>query len=97
MLKVLGWLWALVLLGWIGSLVVEWFFTSDVACPLDPNTSVYGTAQWSWLPPGRVCAWQVPGGTHTDGAPASRVGMLLLFALWGASLLLVRRSKEGTH
>lgn len=97
MLKVLSWTWALVLLGWVALLAVEWSLTSDVACPLDPNTSVYGTARWSWLPPGRACTWQVPGGTHTEEAPASRFGMLLLFALWGASLLLVRRSESGSR
>jgi hypothetical protein len=94
-LKALSAVWALALLGWIVLLAAEWYFTDGVACPLDPNSSLYGTAQWSWLPPGRTCTWQLSEGTHTDGPPTARLGMLLLFALWGASLLL-RRRKEGS-
>jgi hypothetical protein len=97
MLKALSWVWALALLVWIGLLAAEWYLTGDVACPLDPNSSVYGTAQWSWLPPGRTCTWQLPAGTHIDGAPTARLGTLLLFALWGASLLLLRRRTEATR
>jgi hypothetical protein len=50
-LKALSAVWALALLGWIVLLAAEWYFTDGVACPLDPNSSLYGTAPWSWLPP----------------------------------------------
>lgn len=95
-LKALGAVWALTLLGWIVLLAVEWYFTDGVACPLDPNTSLHGTARWSWLPPGRTCTWELPAGTHTDDPPTARLGMLLLFVLWGASLLLLRRRKASS-
>lgn len=94
-LKALSAVWALALLGWIVLLAAEWHFTDGVACLLDPNISLYGTAQWSWLPPGRTCTWELAEGMHTDGPPTARLGILLLFSLWGATLLLCRQ-KEGS-
>ncbi len=88
--------WALALLGWLILLALEWYSTGPSACALDPAASVYGTAQWSWLPPGRVCTWSLPSGTHTEGAPLARVGMVALFALWGASMLVLRARGKGT-
>lgn len=95
-LKVLSAVWGASLLGWVALLAVEWYLTGPAACPLNSTSSIYGTEQWSWLPPGRSCSWELPGGTHTDGPPTARVGILLLFALWGLSLLLLRRRKEGS-
>lgn len=89
----LGVLWTLALLGWITLLGIEWYFTGSTACPLTPTSSIYGTAEWSWLPPGRTCTWQLPGGTHTDAPSLARVGIALLFILWGGSLLVLRRNR----
>lgn len=90
---VLSVLWALALLGWIALLGIEWYVTGSTACPLTPASSVYGTAEWSWLPPGRTCTWQLPGGTHADAPSPARVGIALLFILWGGSLLVLRRHR----
>lgn len=94
-ITVLGALWALALLGWIVLLTIEWYLTGATACPLTPTSSLYGTSGWSWLPPGRTCTWEIPGGTHTDGPPSARVGIAILFVLWGASLLVLHRSRTG--
>lgn len=91
----LGALWALALLGWIVLLVIEWYSSGQTACPLTPTSSRYGTAGWSWLPPGRTCTWEVPGGMHTDGPSSARIGIAILFLLWGGSLLLLRRDRKG--
>lgn len=91
----LGALWALALLGWIVLLAIEWYLTGPTNCPLTPTSSLYGTAEWSWLPPGSTCTWEVPGGTHTDAPSSARVGIVILFILWGGSLLVLRRSRKG--
>lgn len=75
--------WALAVLGWLILLAIEWYSTGPSACALDPSSSAYDTAQWSWVPPRRVCTWSLPSATHTEGAPLARVGMAVLFALWG--------------
>lgn len=94
--KFLSAIWVLALLVWDILLAAEWYFSGPVSCALDSGSSVYGTAEWSWLPPGRTCTWDLQGVTHTDGPPAARLGMLLLFVLWGVSLLLLRpRTKEA--
>lgn len=92
--KFLSAVWVLALLVWGVFLGVEWYFSGPVSCALGSGSSVYGTAAWSWLPPGRTCTWDLQGVTHTDGPPVARLGMLLLFVLWGVSLLLLRPGKE---
>lgn len=83
--------------GRLGALLAaEWFLTSPIGCPLAPGSSVFGTAQWSWLPPGRARAWEVPSGTHPDGPPFARLGMPLLLAPRGTSLLLPREDQQAT-
>lgn len=98
MLKVLSALWIGALLIWVGLLAAEWYLSGPTACALDPASSLYGTSQWSWLPPGRTCTWQLALAdrtyTHTDDPPTARLGVLLLFALWGASLVLFRRRRK---
>ncbi|WP_344126196.1 hypothetical protein [Saccharopolyspora halophila] len=62
---------------------------------MTPSSSPRGTPEWSWLPPGRTCTWQLPEGTHTDTPSLARVGIALLLILWGASLLLLRRTRNA--
>lgn len=88
--------WVLALLIWGVMLGVEWYFSGPASCALDPGSSLYGTAEWSWRPPGRTCTWNLEGVMHVDGPPAARLGVLLLFLLWGASLLLLRPSRRET-
>lgn len=89
-LGLLGAVWALALAGWIIMLAAEGYLAGTTSCELGPGTSVFGTAEWSWLPPGRTCTWELPGGPHADEPPVARLGVLLLFALWGGSLMLLR-------
>lgn len=92
-------LWLLATFGWLALLGVE-AATSDslTACPLSQEASIYGEAHWSWLPPGRVCQWQVQvGGTNVTvekGPPTARIGIGIVLVLWGGALALVRRSQN---
>ncbi|GAA3732544.1 hypothetical protein GCM10022402_11380 [Salinactinospora qingdaonensis] len=99
MRAVWGAVWLGAALVWIGLLAVEWYLSGPTACPLTSETPVYGTAQWSWWPPGRICVWELSIGTEeytiTDHPSHSRLAIPLLLLLWGASLLTLRhRAKK---
>lgn len=91
-------LWLTVSCAWIALLTLEWLTHGPVSCPLEPGTSLYGTSSWSWLPPGRVCTWEitVDAGTYTvtDEPPIARLGIAALLLLWGASILTLVSRRE---
>lgn len=99
----IGWvvLWLIATASWIALLGLEWYTSGPLACPLTPDSSLYGTADWSWFPPGHVCSWEVTAAgdtfTITEEPPVARLGVLILLSLWGASLVTLGRLRgQGT-
>ncbi|MGW5878073.1 hypothetical protein ACWFMI_16165 [Nocardiopsis terrae] len=92
-------LWVLVTLAWFALLGFEWYASGPSSCPLEAGTSLYGTSDWSWFPPGQVCVWEVTVGGEsypvTEQPSVARLGILAVLLLWGTSVLtlgLRRRS-----
>jgi hypothetical protein len=90
--------WLLVALCWVLLLVAEKLTTDSLACELVPNSSIYGQADWSWLPPGKSCTWtgNVHGAevTFTEG-PDSHLLVIALGLVCTALLFVVGRVSRG--
>lgn len=49
--------WILTALAWLLLVVAEKLASGPTSCPLSAQDSIYGQAEWSWLPPGTKCTW----------------------------------------
>ena len=92
--------WRACVVVWIAIGLVACFFlvveasAGDLACELGAGTSIYGSAEWQWFPPGQHCFYPPDGERLAtlieQGPPVSRSVAVIVFALWGASLLVLR-------
>ena len=83
--------WSVATIGWIGLLTVERVLMGPVGCNYQGESSFYGEATWSWVPPGEVCTYELSiDGQRVEvveDPPPSRIGIAAVLVLWGASNL----------
>jgi hypothetical protein len=75
------------------ALVVLWLALGNDAilmCDFGEASSLFGSADRSWLPPGTTCSWNVNGIEHVDSPAPSRFAVLAV-ALLGLPLGLYLR------
>ena len=96
----LGVVWLMVTLLWIAFIVGEAYMSGPTSCDLVPGRSVFGESSWSWLHLGETCTWktELEGNpiTIVQQAPAARMGVGIVLAFWGASLLVLGRREVRT-
>jgi hypothetical protein len=83
-------LWAIASAGFVAALLIGRTLMSDtMSCSLNPETSNYGTARWSWARLGTVCEWNLgPAGTFERGPGLARWAVVVTVAGMGAALIL---------
>lgn len=73
----------------IGSFIYHRFISLGCTTSSD---SVFGHSEWSWLPPGQVCHWDLASGlTATTGPSYISLLIPLILALWGFSIFASRK------
>ncbi len=82
------------------AVVVLWLALGNdatVMCDFGEASSLFGSADRSWLPPGTTCSWTVNGIEHVDSPDSSRF-VVLAMALLGVPLgLYLRRLIRSAH
>lgn len=80
------------------AVVVLWLaLGADAICDFGLASSVFGTADWNWFPPGTTCTWTLGGVEHVDSPEWSRFAVLAV-ALGGVPLgLYLRRLLRAAH
>lgn len=89
--------WSFALLG-VGLLacaavfvLVAWFFSDDLRCPVDGEDSNYGEAEWSWFPIGTTCRWtEAQNGFTGSEGPGWLPTLLIAAMVVGAGLAMLR-------
>jgi hypothetical protein len=88
------------LLAAISAVVVLLWLTvgnDPLMCDFGEASSLYGTADRSWLPPGTTCTWEMNGIAHVDSPEPARFAVLAM-ALLGVPLgLYLRRLLRPTR
>jgi hypothetical protein len=98
-------LWVIATVGFVAALIVGRLVMSPtLSCALNPETSNYGQAHWSWDQLGTVCEWNLgTAGTFERGPGMSRWAVAVALAGMGAAVVLAgqvirraRRSSQGS-
>jgi opacity protein-like surface antigen len=70
---------------------------ATLMCDFGEASSLFGSADRTWLPPGTTCSWNVNGIEHVDSPDPSRFAVLAM-ALLGVPLgLYLRRVLRPAH
>jgi len=89
--------WLLLLLAWIARLALE-AGAGSVGCELTPGSSVFGTPNWGWFPPGVTCTYLLPDGhTVVQGPPALRWLVAAVLLLGVLALATARTRGRRPH